>query len=73
MTFKEKFEKEHPELLNDYCYNNIHGCPSEYGYSEDEKSCPASNCVDCWNREIPTEEIKKEVRKMNKFMQESKI
>ena len=72
MTFKEKLTLEHPEALNNYCYNNIEGCPSDYGYSLDEEFCPASNCADCWNREI-TEEIKKEVRKMNKFKIENKI
>lgn len=68
MTFKEKLTLEHPEALNNYCYNNIEGCPSDYGYSKEEEVCPASNCVDCWNREI-----KKEVRKMNKFTLENKI
>ena len=77
MTFKEKLTLEHPEKLNNYCYNNIEGCPSEYGYSLGEEFCPASNCVDCWNREITEEniinKIKKEVRKMNKFTLENTI
>lgn len=41
-------------------------CPSEFGYKDvnttrDEYECEC-NCVDCWNRELPTEESKEELK-----------
>lgn len=56
MTFREKLQKEHPEIENvneaDFCV----GCPFEYGYESVEninEICSAMSCVNCWGREIP--------------------
>ena len=65
MTYLEKLKKEHPEAINDYCYSQCEGCPSEYGYiSEEEEACHPYGCKDCWNQKIPN---------LNKFKLENKI
>lgn len=45
----------------------------ERGSENNIEGCPASKCVDCWNGQITTEEIKKEGIKMNKFKLENTI
>lgn len=53
MTFKERYEKDHPyEKLDPY--RDANQCPYKYGY-EDTSPCNEYSCVGCWNREMPTE------------------
>lgn len=54
MTFLEKLKREHPEI-NTQKYN--FGCPSNFGYEENlsVQICAATECIKCWNREIPEE------------------
>lgn len=56
MTFREKLQKEHPEIKNvnkaDFCV----GCPFDYGYEsvdEIDKICGTMSCEACWSREVP--------------------
>lgn len=51
MTFKEKLAQEHPERITEATLSGCKGCPSDYGYVEED--CRAKTCVECWNREIP--------------------
>ena len=63
MTFKEKLQMEHPEKLDKHCGGGCEGCPCFYGY-EETKWCGntwGTNCEECWNREMPGTESKKEV------------
>ena len=43
MTYLEKLKKEHPEAINDYCYSQCEGCPSQYSYVKDDEE--VSICV----------------------------
>lgn len=65
MTFKEKFEKEHPgsdiwSVIEDTC-------PDDHGYMEPTFRCPRydngteMSCKDCWDREIPDSDIEDDV------------
>lgn len=66
MTFKEKLQQEHPECINEKWHGGCFGCPDGYAY-EIESDCLAeydvtdedkeTHCTECWNREIPEEEI----------------
>ena len=65
MTYLEKLKQEHPEAINNYCYSQCEGCPSEYGYvKDDEEVCHPDGCEACWNREIKKEDL---TMNMNKF------
>lgn len=71
MTYLEKLKQEHPEAINNYCYSQCEGCPSEYGYvKDDEEVCHPDGCKACWNREIKKEDL---TMNMNKFTLENKI
>lgn len=55
MTFKERFQKDHPEMSENIAEAILYNCPYEYGYESgmvcgtgDSKSCPM-----CWDREMP--------------------
>ena len=59
MTFKEKLQKEHPDLVDDCCYGGCAECPYDYGYESCKPYfCKISNtvCTKCWNREMQEEE-----------------
>lgn len=53
MTCREQFEIDHPFLVSKDTSMNVIGCPSMYGYS-DEESCSknSNNCDDCWSRPV---------------------
>ena len=54
MTFREKFEKEHPDM--NIAVAIVENCPSDYGYERYTPRCPMGreqNCAECWDREIP--------------------
>lgn len=55
MTYKEKLQTEHPELMDSYW---MHHCPDSFGYEEysDCRDFPCTECKACWNREMPEEE-----------------
>lgn len=54
MTFREKLEKEYPDMnIGVIIANN---CPCDYAYERETPCCPidiGQDCSDCWNREIP--------------------
>lgn len=56
MTYKEKLQQEHPEMINKKgeCWN----CPHDYGYCENPpiEHCRSMNCNACWEREIQSAE-----------------
>ena len=56
MTFREKFEKDHPtDSLNLMNY-----CPEDFGYEEKYDCDKELSCNECWEREIPgTERMEK--------------
>lgn len=54
MTFREKLEKEHPDISIEMAIAG--NCPCDYGYERYMNRCPMDiehSCFDCWNREIP--------------------
>ena len=51
MTFKEEFEKKHPGGFN------LMMCPRDQPFDTCDKEL---RCVECWNREIPSEKTKEE-------------
>lgn len=57
MTYKERLQIEHPDCVNPKFCGGCHGCPNDYGYEPDfnESQCP--NCIECWNREIPEDQL----------------
>lgn len=68
MTCREKYKLDHPD------WNGIvHGigCPSDYGYLDDERdddnNCIRRNCASCWNREIPEETPVERVYPINPY------
>ena len=57
MTFKEKLQLEHPELIDEegYCED----CPEDYGYEVNSVCIErADGCRVCWDRVIPGTEDK---------------
>ncbi len=54
MTFREKLEKEYPDMnIGVIIANN---CPCDYAYERETPCCPidiGQDCSDCWEREIP--------------------
>ena len=54
MTFREKLEKEHPDISIERAIAG--DCPCDYGYERYMHRCPIDiehSCFNCWNREIP--------------------
>ena len=51
MTFKERLQKERPEIADKYF-----GCPKHLGYEDENIHCHQMYCFDCWNREMPSTE-----------------
>lgn len=54
MTFREKLEKEHPDVNIEMAI--VSNCPCDYGYERYMPRCPMDiehSCFDCWEREIP--------------------
>lgn len=54
MTFREKLEKEHPDVNVEMAIAG--NCPFYYGYERYMRHCPMDiehSCFDCWEREIP--------------------
>lgn len=70
MTYLERLKQEHPEAINEYCYSQCEGCPSQYGYVKDDEEVCDVSCEACWNKEIET---KKQELTANKFTLENKI
>lgn len=70
MTFREKLEKDRPDLVNDGLFRGgCAGCPSEYGYEEGAaKDAPCIRrrisfptdkmCRECWDRECGEDVVK---------------
>ncbi len=64
MTFKEKLEQEHPEKVCTDAMGGCYGCPSDFGYEDDngcKRNCDDKKCTKCWNREIPVPMTAEEV------------
>ena len=60
MTCKEKYAKDHPELSQSAIHDVITSfCPEEYGITYWDNTCLNSDCIGCWNTEIPEEAEKK--------------
>lgn len=61
MTFKEKVQTEHPEMVDKRFGGGVKGCPYHYGY-EKNLNCMVwesnAECEECWNREMPDTETK---------------
>lgn len=65
MTCLEKYKMEHP-IEYDECNKVVYyHCPCDYGYLADPVSCQSVSsdkdimtCEECWNREIPEEDLK---------------
>ena len=58
MTFREKLEKEHPDVNIEMAIAG--NCPCDYGYERYTPRCPMDmehSCFDCWEREIPGSDI----------------
>lgn len=55
MTFREKFEKEHPKELLEL--ENF--CPVDFGYEKERDCAKRLSCNECWDREIPEERVEK--------------
>ena len=56
MTFKEKLKQEHPEKVNPDAVGGCYGCPSDFGYEDNngcKRDCGDEKCTKCWNREMP--------------------
>lgn len=52
MTFRERFEKEHPAGKGERQYLKF--CPHDFGYEPDDYACDEMpNCEACWEREMP--------------------
>ena len=61
MTCREKLKLEHPENIDPDCDGGCRNCPHTYGYLPlNTRVCESMSCYDCWDREIPGTEIKKE-------------
>lgn len=62
MTYKEKLEQEHPEMLSKNYDGGCKDCPHDYGYCENPpiEFCRRTTCEECWNREMPNTESKDE-------------
>lgn len=56
MTYKEKLQIEHPDMIAPQLRCGCHGCPNDYGYGPERrgnKSCQGSGgCEACWNKEF---------------------
>ena len=57
MTCREKLAIEYPGRIDPTWSGGCLGCPSMYGYLEDDKNvCGITiDCTQCWDREIPEE------------------
>lgn len=53
MTCREKLTMERPDCVGDEFEIGCCGCPSHYDYLADPDDCQLSDCVTCWDREIP--------------------
>lgn len=64
MTYREKLQMEQPEDVNEAFSGGCRNCPATYGY-EKKRNCEFwesdEKCAQCWNREMPNTEPKKEV------------
>ena len=63
MTFKEKLQTEHPEMVDKRFGGGVKGCPYHYGY-EKNLNCMVwesdEKCEECWNREMQNTDKKTE-------------
>lgn len=72
MTFREKLQKERPEMISPRNIGGCFGCPIHFGYEHDRANCPCDTndddgypkpnndaCTACWDRVIPNEGEKK--------------
>ena len=56
MTFREKWEKEHPDVDAGFTVHNT--CPCDHKYETEPEYCPVpGDCGACWEREI--DEVKR--------------
>lgn len=65
MTYKEKFELDHPKMNpGDLSMFYSHFCPNSVYEAKDPDYCVGDNnygqCTKCWEREIPEEQLTKE-------------
>ena len=62
MTCREKLRQDHQDLNDGQLYNMLHSyCPFEFGINyPPNQVCKHSRCSECWDHEIPENEIKKE-------------
>ena len=60
MTYREKLEQEHPELIDPCFLGGCAYCPSAFGYEPhgnelcdlDQNGITDKTCRKCWDREI---------------------
>lgn len=63
MTYREKLQEEHPDMISDKYYGGCFLCPYDYGYTR-RWACPEQigkettieTCTRCWDREMEVEE-----------------
>ena len=67
MTFKEKLQKERPEIADKYF-----GCPKHLDYEDENIHCLQMSCIECWNRKIPGTEENTTTKEI-KFTENQKI
>ncbi len=62
MTCREKLKLEHPEYIDTTYDGGCKACPHTYGYLPPPRVdiCCTLSCSECWDREIPETNIKKE-------------
>ena len=57
MTYREKLQKEHPDVVDERWLGGCRGCPGHYGYGPEHLSdCGSpdpSKCAECWDKAIP--------------------
>lgn len=83
MTLKEKLMMEHPECVNDRYIGGCKGCPSKYGYSDDDvENCGNDSmniikyndkCITCWNQEYKEPESKSEENPYTKIASDMRL
>ena len=63
MTYREKLEKDYPEVKEKGFDSRKYRCPEDYGYRKRDHDTPClsgCDCWACWDQEMPYAEIKKD-------------